>query len=586
MVFGTVGTTVSAQYGGSVTHTNPVTPGPGNYSGAFYVSLEQAGTGVDEGVRYSLVKVDKDAIASSEGITSFDQYETLGTYDVLSDTLYNDMVNGTYLKAYTKDGVIYFTNMSYNNVGPNGTSWVQRQNALDYEVGFKQYGRNYLTSADMFSFRRDNLGAGNSRDIGTVDTFFELAANVYSVYYTDATEYSEHIANLNNSKSAFISSFVESPGNVENALLNMTINGSAEVVSGEDGRYVGENNELLNALVMVLSATPYLDGEGALSATYRDYLLTAEDFIEEGSDYCYRILAEPTTLEFTTASGYNEAFLVTLRDIFALNEIYTLSPFDGYYSYDTNNIVGSQNAPLLGYMVYAIAQSADEFVDYDKTTYTNTLNADQSNVDEALGKAIEQWKIDNPNATPAFTAFTDDYYVASGSGQTGKIERAILEGYVEGSSVVKPYAAYSLGILAPYNYVPPTEEKGIVTIIKAEAGTGKKLEGATFVIEDENDSTWGPITRTTDSNGEIELNIEYDNLVVGHTYLVTESDPPTGYEKIDTPQEFTIVEDSDGNLSADPSTLTFEDPAAEGEAHLLIDYNMNGFSATVGTSGG
>ncbi|MCD7903712.1 MAG: hypothetical protein LUF91_08190 [Oscillospiraceae bacterium] len=137
MVFGTVGTTVSAQYGGSVTHTNPVSPGSGDYSGAFYVSLTQAGTGVDEGVRYSLVKVDKDAVATQ--ITSFDQYETLGVYDAISSELDSLLSNRS---AYTK---LYFTNMRYGTY----TGFVQRLNALDYEVGVGQYGSEFLTTVNM-----------------------------------------------------------------------------------------------------------------------------------------------------------------------------------------------------------------------------------------------------------------------------------------------------------------------------------------------------------------------------------------------------------------------------------------------------
>ncbi|MCD8001481.1 MAG: hypothetical protein LUE95_02680 [Oscillospiraceae bacterium] len=135
MVFGTVGTSVSASiYGDTTGNTNPITPGPGNYSGAFFTSLQQGG-GTQEGVRYSLVKVDKDAIATQ--ITSFDQYETLGVYDAISSQLDSLLSNRS---AYTKT---YFTNMRY------GTGWVQRLNALDYEVGVGQYGSEFLTTVNM-----------------------------------------------------------------------------------------------------------------------------------------------------------------------------------------------------------------------------------------------------------------------------------------------------------------------------------------------------------------------------------------------------------------------------------------------------
>ncbi|MCD7903739.1 MAG: hypothetical protein LUF91_08345 [Oscillospiraceae bacterium] len=155
-----------------------------------------------------------------------------------------------------------------------------------------------------------------------MDNFYNLAVQIYGVYYGEGTsEYDEHVANLNSCKSDFITTFVDSNGNAlaDGALLMMTTSGSLTGISGETGRSVGENNELLNALVMVLSATPYLDDNGDLPAQYVSAVLTAEDFIAEGDDYCYRILAEPTCMTYCST---REFYLTTMRDIFTLQEIY------------------------------------------------------------------------------------------------------------------------------------------------------------------------------------------------------------------------------------------------------------------------
>lgn len=173
--------------------------------------------------------------------------------------------------------------------------------------------------------------------------------------------------------------------------------------------------------------------------------------------------------------------------------------------------MSTQNKYILSTLTYAVCQTADEFIDYDKTTYSNLLNADQSNAAEALSSAIAQWKSDNPSATPAFTAYDDGYFFPDMGGQLYRIERAIFLGTTETDTLT--YGAYSLAILSPFNFIPPTEEKSEIKIVKTEAGTGKKLEGATFLIEDTDGSL--TLEKTTDSNGEIVLSIEAYGLEVG-----------------------------------------------------------------------
>lgn len=145
MLFGTFATGVSAAETGGQTGEG----GSPTWSGDPYTGSWMT-TKLSSGVRYSLVKIKKSAIATQ--IDSFDDYYTIGSIDVLSDDLYKDLYS-TYA-AYSPYYWITNTKLKYTDENVYGGTGIQyrRLNALDYEVGYMNDSFDFFTNMTTYKW--------------------------------------------------------------------------------------------------------------------------------------------------------------------------------------------------------------------------------------------------------------------------------------------------------------------------------------------------------------------------------------------------------------------------------------------------
>lgn len=247
----------------------------------------------------------------------------------------------------------------------------------------------------------------------------------------------------------------------------------------------------------------------------------------------------------------------------------------GTYDMPTGTYSVIETSPPMGYNLdsspHEVEISADTVAIVEIANARNTGTLQVVKTDASNGMPMEgiEFELKNAEGNVIGTQTTNEQGKASFFGlEWGNYnvhEKNVPDGYkAMPDKFVSINSSNAKGIVPVVIEAKNERQTGTLNIVKKDSYTGDFLEGAKFSL---NDGT-NIVELTTDDNGAID----YDGIVWGLEYTLTESAAPQGYTKNATPYTFTV----DKSNITTPVSLEIENEPIMGSIRIVKEDRYDG----------